>query len=82
MDFFHKIMIFIIITITFEVLKFLLSFCVVFPNLLYKNIRFSLLYELPSSELINYYVETVFFPENSSHVKKSRTIYIHSKALS
>ena len=54
-------MIFIIISITFEVLKFLLSFCAVFANLLYKNIRFSLLYEPPSSELINYYVETVLF---------------------
>ena len=42
-DFFHKIMIFLIITITFEVLKFLLSFCVVFTNLFYKNIRSFLL---------------------------------------
>ena len=42
-DFFHKTMTFIIITITFEVLKFLLSFCAVFANLFYKNIRSSLL---------------------------------------
>ena len=42
-DFFHKIMTFIIITIIFEALKFLLSFCAVFANLFYKNIRSSLL---------------------------------------
>ena len=42
-DIFRKIMNFIIITITFEALKLLLSFCAVFANLFYKNIRFSLL---------------------------------------
>ena len=67
-DFFHKIINFIIITITFEVLKFLLSFCAVFANLFYKNIRPYLLCKLISSELIDYYVET-FFPENNSNLK-------------
>ena len=37
--------------------------------------------KLPSSWLINHYVET-FSPENSSHVKKSWAIYVHSKAFS
>ena len=59
-DFFHKIMTFIIITITFKALKFLLSFCVVFATLFYKNIHSSLLCKLPSSGLIDYYVETFF----------------------
>ena len=35
-DFFHKIMTYIIITKTFEPLKFLLSFCVVFANFFMK----------------------------------------------
>ena len=42
-NFFNKIMNFVIITITFQTLKFLLSFCAVFANLFYKNIRSSLL---------------------------------------
>ena len=59
--------VFIITTLIFEALKFLQSFCVViaFANLCYKNILFSLLCYLSSSELINYHVKT-FFPENSS----------------
>ena len=59
-DFFHKIMTFIIITITFKALKFLLSFCVVFATLFYKNIHSSPLCKLSSSGLIDYYVETFF----------------------
>ena len=59
--------VFIIITITFEALKFLLSFCAViaFANLCYKNILSSLLCYFSSSELIDYHVKT-FFSENSS----------------
>ena len=41
--FFHKMMTSIIVTITFEALKFFLPFCTVFANLFYKNIRSSLL---------------------------------------
>ena len=54
--------VFIIITVTFEVLKFLLSFCavIVFANLFYKNILSSLLCYLSSSELIDYHVKTFF----------------------
>ena len=56
--------VFIFITITFEALKFLLSFCAVtvFANLFYKNILSSLICYLSSSELIDYHVKT-FFPK-------------------
>ena len=59
--------VFIIITITFEALKFLLSFCavIVFANLFHKNILSSLLCYLSSCELTDYHVKT-FFSENSS----------------
>ena len=66
-DFIHKIMTFIIITITFEALKFLLSFCAVFANLFYKNIHSSLLSKLHSSKL-NWLPRWNFFPKYSSHV--------------
>ena len=58
-------------TITFEALKFLLSFCAVFANLFYKNIRSSLRK-----------LRWNFSPENSSRVKTSGAIYVHSKAFS
>ena len=56
-----------IIIITFEALKFLLSFCavIVFANLFFKNILSFLLCYLSSSELIDYHVK-MFFSENSS----------------
>ena len=41
--FFEKIMPFIIITVNFEAVKFLLSFCAVFGKLFHKNIRSCLL---------------------------------------
>ena len=52
----------IIITITFEALKFLLSFSAdkVFANLFFKNILSSLMCYLSSSELIDYHVENLF----------------------
>ena len=79
--FFHKIL--IIITITFEALKFLLSFCavIVFADLFYKNILSSLLCYLSYSELIDYNVET-FFPKIAHMSKNPRAMYIHSKAFS
>ena len=56
--------VFIIISITFVVLKLLLFFCavIVFANLFYKNILSFPLCYFSSSELIDYHVET-FFPK-------------------
>ena len=75
--------VFIIITITFEALKFLLPFSavIVFTNLFYKNILSSLLGYLSSSELIDYHVED-FFPKIAHTWKNPGAIYIHSKAFS
>ena len=54
--------VFIIITITFETLKFLLSFCavIVFANLFYEGILSSILCYLSFSELIDYHVKIFF----------------------